>query len=376
MDFVEISTQKDLEAFLKKASLAPRYAIDTEFHRESTYYPDLALIQMRILAPTPISALIDPKGLDLSPFSGLFSSESLALLHAPLQDFEIFDNEVGCIPENFFDTQLAAGFLGFSSPSLASLVNHCVGISISKSDRMTDWNRRPLTQAQKAYALSDVAHLDKIADFLQKDLESLGRLPWVLEAFEEMRSSRKKPIEPQDAWRSISESRSLRPDQKGALRELAAFRELRAQSLNIPPRRVFGDIILVCIAQSLPTNLDELLAVRGFRSSKPEINSALLECVKKGRTHVFPTPPTRPPSADPRAVSLVSAWVADLAAKERLDKALLATRDDVENLLSGSFSRLSTGWRADLLKDVPTKLATGELGLALTPGKGYRLVKA
>ena len=170
--FVEIDTQGSFEQYLDLAARSARYAIDTEFHRERTYYPDLALIQMRFLDETgaPRGALIDPKALDLSPLVGLFTSNSLALMHAPTQDFDVFEHEVNCLPSRFFDTQTAAGFLGFSSASLSTLSHRFAKVAISKADRLSDWNRRPLSASQKAYAYSDVAYLESIADALVREL--------------------------------------------------------------------------------------------------------------------------------------------------------------------------------------------------------------
>lgn len=373
----EIVSQEAFESFIAAASLAPRYAIDTEFHRERTYYPDLALIQMQFRLPSGAlrAALIDPKAVDVSPLAGLFTSDSVALLHAPLQDFDVFEHEIGCLPSRFFDTQVAAGFLGLSTPSLSSLVQQYLGISLSKGDRLSDWTRRPLSSAQKRYAYADVEHLESLSDILSAELSSLGRLEWAQAAFSELVSNRRPPLDPDDAWRSITEGRSLQGEQRGALIELAAWRERRARELNVPPRRVYGDIVLVCIAQRLPVKDSDFDEVRGFTRGRNTNVSPLLDAVARGRFRTVPPPPPRLQSADPRAVALVSAYVGDLAQRSRLDKTLLATREDVEALLAGHPSRLTSSWRAEILADVPARLASGSLGLAIDPTGGFRLVE-
>lgn len=373
----EIDTQSALESFVAAALRAERYAIDTEFHRERTYYPDLALVQMQFRLPNsaPRAALIDPKAVDVRCLGELFASDVLALLHAPLQDFDVFDHDVGRLPARFFDTQLAAGFLGLSTPSLASLAQQFLGVSLTKGDRLSDWTRRPLTPAQKRYAYADVEHLEPLVDGITADLAKLGRLEWVQSAFNEMVQDRRPPLDPDEAWRSIPEGRSLQGEQCGALVELAAWRERRARELNVPPRRVYGDIVLVCIAQRLPHTSEDLDEVRGFNRGRNTNVAPLLDAVAKGRRRPPPPPPVRNKSADPRAVALVSAYVGDLAQRSRIDKALLATREDVEHMLAGLPSRLNSSWRAEILSDVPARLASGSLALALDPRGGYQLVE-
>jgi ribonuclease D len=372
----EITVQSDLEEFIAEAHRAERYAIDTEFHRERTYYPDLALVQMQFRLPgaPPRAALIDPKAVDVRCLGSLFASDVQALLHAPLQDFDVFEHDVGRLPSRFFDTQLAAGFLGLSSPSLASLAQQFLGVSLTKGDRLSDWTRRPLSPAQKRYAYTDVEHLEPLADALTAALAKLGRLEWVQSEFNDMVQGRRPPLEPVDAWRSISEGRSLQGEQRGALVELAAWRERRARELNLPPRRVYGDIVLVCIAQRLPRTAEDLDEVRGFRRGRRTDVAPLLEAVAKGRLRPPPPSPVKNRSADPRAVALVSAYVGDLAQRNRIDKALLATREDLEHMLVGLPSRLASSWRAELLSDVPARLASGSLALALDPRGGFQLV--
>lgn len=375
-EFMEIDTQSVFESYLASAAKADRYAIDTEFHRERTYYPDLALLQMRfVLDSKPHAALIDPKAVDVSALQPLFTSDSVALVHAPLQDFEVFEHDVGILPSRFFDTQIAAGFLGFSTPSLASLVQHFMNVHLSKGDRLSDWTRRPLSPSQKRYAYSDVEHLETLVDSISAELDRLGRLPWASSAFEELVTSRRPPLDPDDAWRSITEGRNLQEEQKGVLMELAAWRERRARELNIPPRRVYSDIVLVCLAQRMPQTPEEFDEVRGFTRTRNTNLAPLQEAIRKGRNRRVPPPLPRQKQADPRAVALVSAFVGDLAHRQKIDKVLLATREDLELLLAGIPSRLDSSWRAEILQDIPARIASGSLGLAIDPDGGFRLVQ-
>lgn len=376
--YMEIDNQSVFEQYLDSAARATRYAIDTEFHRERTYYPDLALIQMRFLdaEKTPRGALIDPKALDLSPLTGLFGSDALALMHAPTQDFDVFEHEVGCLPSRFFDTQVAAGFLGFSSASLASLAQRYAKVSLSKGDRLSDWNRRPLSVSQKRYAYSDVEHLEQITDVMVHELSNRNRLDWVDSAFRELLSARRPPLDPYEAWRSISEGRTLDQPRRGALIELAAWRELKARELNLPPRRICGDIVLVCIAQRLPEREADFLEVRGFTKGRLMDPAVLLPLISAGRRRPLPAAPPRNHSADQRAVALISAYVAALALEQEIDRALLATREDIEMYLTGSSTKLTSTWRTQLLGTTLDELADGTLALALAPSGGFRLVRA
>lgn len=373
----EIDTQSGLESLLRSAATCDRYAIDTEFHRERTYYPDLALIQMCFTdaSGTTHLALIDPKPIDLAPFAALFATDTTALVHAPAQDFEIFEYAVGALPTVFFDTQIAAGFAGFSNPSLARLVQHLVGVSLSKGDRMTDWNRRPLTPAQQRYALADVEHLALITDTIFKQILARGRLGWAEACFAELIAARRPPVAPTEAWRSISEIRSLHGEHKGAAIDLAAWRENLARKRNIPVRKVMSDIVLVCVAGRLPSADADLDDVRGFQRHRGVDVQGILAAVATGRTRQLPPTPPRLPSADPRAVALATAWVADHSHRLEIDRTLLATREDIELRLAGLPSRLDVPWRAELIGNTLDKIASGDTALALDPDGGYRLIE-
>jgi ribonuclease D len=167
-----VDRQDDLEELIDELVREPRYAIDTEFHRERTYYPRLALVQV---AWADHLVLVDPVALDPKPLTRLFDSASLAVAHAAQQDLDVLTHAVGAIPGRLFDTQVAAGFVGYGTPSLSSLLQGELGITPAKGDRLTDWLRRPLSDAQRAYAAADVASLLELHDRLLAELASLGR---------------------------------------------------------------------------------------------------------------------------------------------------------------------------------------------------------
>ncbi|MFM8015588.1 MAG: ribonuclease D, partial [Actinomycetota bacterium] len=166
------------------AARAPLYALDTEFHRERTYFPRLALVQLQW---GMTNVLIDPLAVDPRGLAPLLRSDSLAVLHASQQDLEVLQYAVGCVPSRMFDTQLAAGFIGYSTPSLANLVQSLLKVTLSKSDRLTDWMRRPLTKSQSEYARSDVAYLEQLYVRISARLTELQRTSWVEQACEELR---------------------------------------------------------------------------------------------------------------------------------------------------------------------------------------------
>jgi ribonuclease D len=168
-----VATQAEFDEVVDELCHQPRYAIDTEFHRERTYFPKLALVQ---LGWDDQIVLVDPLAVDLSSITRLFASPSIAVFHAAQQDLDVLTHSVKAVPAHMFDTQLAAGFTGYSTPSLLSLLHAELGVAASKGDRLTDWLRRPLTPEQQHYAAGDVAHLLELHDRLSAKLTKLGRL--------------------------------------------------------------------------------------------------------------------------------------------------------------------------------------------------------
>ncbi|HEX7134937.1 MAG TPA: hypothetical protein VF228_20350, partial [Iamia sp.] len=241
-----VDTDEALAALIEELTGLDRYALDTEFHREKTYWPKVALLQVAWADPAAADggvkiALVDPLAVDLTPFAALFAGPGLAVMHAASQDIEVFEHSIGAVPSALFDTQIAAGFLGYGTPSLTALAEGELGIRLPKGDRLTDWLRRPLDDRQKTYAAADVAHLHELHDRLSAELESMGRTDWV--AFENEAQRNWRPLRhPEQSYQRIKEARQLRGKALGVVRSVAAWRERRAAELDIPVRHVMADL--------------------------------------------------------------------------------------------------------------------------------------
>lgn len=345
----------------------PAYAIDTEFHRERTYYPKLALVQ---LAWDGGLALVDPLEVDLAPLADLLDGPGLAVLHAADQDLEVLDLACGTIPARMWDTQVAAGFLGMSTPSLASLCEKEVGVRLPKAERLTDWLARPLGPRQRTYAANDVVHLLEVRDHQVAELEARGRLGWAEDECEILRLRPRGARDPEQAWRRIKEARQLRGQARSVARSVAAWRERRAAELDRPVRFVLPDLAVVAIAQKAPTEPGQLAKLRGVdeRHAKGSTGEAIIDAVRAGCEGGHRDEPDQVPELDRAlrpAVTLVSAWVSQLARDEDIDTSLLATRADIEDLLRGSpEARLEVGWRAELVGGPIRSLVSGDAALA------------
>ncbi|MFM8871629.1 MAG: ribonuclease D [Actinomycetota bacterium] len=358
-----------------------RYSIDTEFHRERTYFPRLALVQ---LAAVGRIFVIDPLSVGRSQFARLFDSDATAIFHAAQQDLEVLQHAFGCVPRRIFDTQLAAGFIGYSSPSLSSLATSFAGVNLPKGDRLTDWLRRPLTAAQIDYAAGDVRYLEQIADAIQKSVEQLGRLAWAEGACEELRLRPNGPTDPERAWMKVKDIRTLKGKSRWVAQALAEWREKRAAELDIPVRHVMSDIAIVGVAQKLPKTADDLSHIRGFdgKQAHGSMGRFVIDAVQTGIERSG-AGELKMPSSDGDdldralrpAVTLVSAWVSELSRQKQLDPALLGTRQDIVDLLRKAPSaRLGSGWRADIVGNDVDDLVAGRAGLTFTADGGLKLI--
>jgi ribonuclease D len=375
-----IDRQDELDHLIASLRDQPRYALDTEFHRERTYYPKLALVQVAWRTPEGQQlALIDPLALDVTGFARLFESPSLCVIHAAQQDLDVLTHAVGSVPARMFDTQLAAGFVGYGTPSLVSLLQGEIGVSPPKGDRLTDWLRRPLSDSQCQYAAVDVEYLLQVHERLVAQLAEADRLSWAEDACEELRTRPTSGSTPDDAWLRLKDARSLRPKARAVAQSVAAWRERRAMRTDVPVRQVLPDLAVLGIAQRAPSSITELSQARGVddRHSRGAIAEEILAAVRAAKD--LP-PPSPPPSSDDLdrnlrpAVTLVSAWVGQLARDERLDPALLATRADIVAFLRGDDdARLGAGWRNRLVGDGIRRLVGGEAGLTFDPEGRLRL---
>lgn len=367
-----IATDAELASVLGRLIDEPRYALDTEFHRERTYWPKVALLQ--IAWPGEL-VLIDPLEVDLSPLRSLMECDSVAVLHAASQDLEVLELACGAVPRHLFDTQIAAGFLGMSTPSLSALHERELGVQLPKSNRLTDWLERPLKNAQLDYAAADVERLLEIHDRLTDQLARLGRGDWAAQECEIMRSRNRGPREPLEAWRKIKEVRHLKGDALSIARSVAAWRERRAAEIDQPVRFVMSDMAIVAVSQAAPKSIEQLAKVRGVDKgvARGSLGEKILAAVGEGAEINWRPPRPERRREDNRdlrpAVALVAAWVNQLAHDQQLDPALLATRADVEALVRGDDdARLATGWRAQIAGEPITRLISGDAALAFENG--------
>ena len=350
---------------------ADRFALDTEFHRERTYFPKLALVQ---IAWDDQLVLLDPTEADLAPLADVFAGPALPIIHAASQDLEVLDTHLGVRLDRVWDTQVAAAFLGLSTPSLSSLVDHELGIRLPKGDRLTDWLRRPLTKSQLAYAAADVEHLVEVQRRQERRLDELGRTEWAQGECEELLATAATARDPEEAWRRIKEVRKLRGADLAVARQVAAWRERRAATVDRPVRQVLSDLGVAAISQRRPESPEDLSSVRGVDAGFARSRAArsLLETVAEADHTDVPDAdaPARVSSDQRAAVTLASAWLAQHARDLDLDPTLVATRADLEAYLAGDpGSRLRHGWRADVVGRALDRLLAGEAALAFD-GRG------
>jgi len=312
----------------------------------------------------------------VAPLAKLLDGPGLCVFHAAQQDLEVLARATGTLPARMFDTQVAAGFLGYATPSLVTLVAGELNQHLPKGDRLTDWLARPLTHDQQSYAASDVAHLLELHDRLTAQLDAEGRREWAEAECEELRTRPSGPGDPDDAWLRLKDVRTLRGQARGVARAVAAWRERRAAELDQPARFVLADLAVLSIAQKAPRTPEALRATRGVedRHARGNLYAELSAAIADGVTNPPPATPERDENVLDRtlrpAVTLVSAWVSQLARDQRIDTALLATRADLVELLAGDpDARLAVGWRQQLVGDGIRRLVDGHAALAFD-GKG------
>lgn len=376
--YVWVDDDAALASLIDEVVTEPRYAIDTEFHRERTYFPTLALVQ--IGWGVDQIALVDPLEVDITALRRLFESDSLAVFHAAQQDLDVLTHAVGAVPRRFFDTQIAAGFVGYGTPSLVSLLNGELSINPPKGDRLTDWLRRPLSDAQRQYAAVDVAHLLDLHDGLAAQLDELGRTAWAAAACAELAARPVSGFDPSTAWTRLKDVRGLRSKPRAVAQAVAAWRERTAMERNVPVRQVLPDLAVLGIAQRQPSNTKELGQARGVddRFTRGKVAEQLLAAVADGKAADPPAAVSGGDDLDRElrpAVTLISAWVSQVAKSERIDTAMLATRADLIAFLAGDpDARLAHGWRNELLGEGIERLLSGSAGLTFQRGGGLRLV--
>lgn len=331
----------------EQAAGAEAQALDTEFMRERTYYPELCLIQAAL--PEQI-VLIDPlSDIDLAPLRTLMGGPADKILHASRQDQEVLVAALGCAATPLFDTQHAAALCGHPPQwSYAALVKAFCEVELPKDSTRTDWTRRPLSAKQLAYAADDVRYLSALREQLQARLQALGREQWFAEDMRQMEAVA-LDVAPEDAWNKVKGKGHLQGAALGALQTLAAWRERRAQSRNRPRRWVLSDEVLLAIAQAQPATLEALGKVEGMPERVLQRQGkAVLEAVELGQQADVPEVEQRIP--DKAEVKRLQTELRRIAESLSLDATVLATRADLNALvLDGRSKRLEQGWRSEVV---------------------------
>ncbi|KIC48907.1 ribonuclease D [Tateyamaria sp. ANG-S1] len=370
-----ITTTDALADFCTEARAHPYVTVDTEFLRERTYYSKLCLVQLAMPGTDEDSAvLVDPlaKDLSLEPLYDLFRDTSVVkVFHAARQDLEIFYVDAQVFPEPLFDTQVAAMVCGFGEQvGYETLVRKIAKQSLDKTSRFTDWSRRPLTDAQKTYAIADVTHLREIYEFLSTKLNNSGRARWVSEELQTLLSPETYIIQPEDAWKRVK-TRTNSARFLAVVKELAAFREAHAQSRNVPRNRVFKDDALVELASNKPKSYEDLgrsrLLLREAR--KGDIADGILAAVKCG---VEMDPDAMPRPDKSREKLQVNPALADLLRvllKAKTESAgvaakLIASAADLDALAAGVRDVPALhGWRSEVFGTDALRLCDGQVAL-------------
>ncbi len=364
-DFDWITNQAELDSLVDELSDTRAYALDTEFHRERTYLPQLAVVQ---LATRERIALVDALAVDVRPLSRVFQSNAVCVMHAGSQDLEILELVSGTVPQRMFDTQIAALFCGYRTSSLGRLVEGFLGIQLDKSAQLSDWTRRPLPEADLRYAASDVAHLLELRDTLVGRLDDRGRLQWAEEEIERLRSKDRSAPDPATLWWKLRGKTKLNGRARGVAQELAAWRDEVAKKQNRPPRTVLSDMALLALAQRPARNTEQLRGVRNFDLGRFKHTDQLLSAIQRGtqlpkdEVRLPPKKPDNLPNVD-GVIALCLAWLAQRAGEEDLDMSVLGTRDDVTSLVLHQPSRLANGWRDTLVGRELRSIIDGTAGL-------------
>lgn len=375
-----ITDTDTLAGLCDRLSKSEFVAVDTEFMRENSYWPDLCLVQ---IADDKEAAAIDPKapGLDLSPLLKLLTDndEVLKVFHAGGQDIEIIHNLTGKTPYPMFDTQIAAMALGQGEQiGYSNLVDAYLSISLDKGARFTDWARRPLDKRQIDYAIGDVTHLSNIFPLMLDELRKTGRGSWLNQEMERICDPSNYVTLPEDAWKRVRIA-SRKPDVLGRLKALAGWREKEAQDKNLPRGRIIKDETLADLASHAPRTQEDLGKVRGLSAAwkSNDIGARLMNALAEAT----PLPKEEMPERDPRRPGLTkdSALVADLLklllkirAKEiNVASRLLARSDDLEMLAAGVRDELSIleGWRFEQFGRDAVDLVEGRMAFAVKNGK-------
>jgi ribonuclease D len=368
-----IKTQNELDSVVRELAKSEFVTVDTEFIRETTFWPELCLIQM---AAPGITALVDPLApdIDLKPFFELMANEAvIKVFHAARQDIEIIFHRGGLIPHPVFDTQVAAMVCGFGdSVSYDQLVQKITGVRLDKSSRFTDWRHRPLSDRQLEYAVADVTHLIDVYNQLTAELERENRAHWLNEEMEVLTSRQTYDPHPEDAWKRLK-MRLRKPQELAVVQAVAAWREREARERNVPRGRVLKDDAIYEIAQQQPRDATALGRLRttpkGWeRSSTATALLAVVNAALGMPKEDMPKLPKVPQSQEgtSAAAELLKVLLRLVAEAEGVAAKVLASSDDIDRLAAeGENADVPAlhGWRREVFGEKALRLVRGEIAL-------------
>ena len=372
-----ITTTSELAAVCRRMATLPFVTVDTEFLRETTYYPLLCVAQMASADEAVVIDALAPD-IDLAPFFELMADEKvMKVFHAARQDIEIVWHRAKLIPHPIFDTQVAAMVLGYGdSISYDQLVQRITGDTLDKSYRFTDWTRRPLSEAQLSYAISDVTHLRQVYTSLVDDLGRRGRVDWVQEEMRVLTSADTYRMDPENAWRRLK-TRVRKPKELGVLIEVAAWREREAQARDVPRSRVLKDEVVGDIAVQAPNTLEKLKHLRslpkGFERSRTA--EGIVAAVMRGLERDAKTLPhlarLPPPVNGTAVVELLKVLLRMISERHHVAAKVIATVDDLERIAADDDAAVPAlaGWRRELFGERALALKHGKLSLAIERGR-------
>src|SRR5271154_5237478 len=372
-----ITTTASLAAACRRMTCHSFVTVDTEFLRETTYYPLLCVAQMASPEEAVVVDTLAP-GIDLSPFYALMANEKvMKVFHAARQDIEIVWHAAKLIPHPIFDTQVAAMVLGYGdSISYDQLVQRITGDALDKSHRFTDWTRRPLSDAQLTYAISDVTHLRQVYLALVEDLKRRGRADWVEDEMGVLTSPETYRMDPESAWRRLK-TRVRKPKELAVLIEVAAWREREAQTRDVPRSRVLKDDAIGDIAVQAPTTTEKLKNLRslpkGFERSR--WGEAIVAAVNRGLERDPKTLPhhvrTQPAANGAAIIELLKVLLRMISEQHHVAAKVIATVDDLDRIAADDEADVPAlkGWRRELFGEKALALKHGQLALVIERGR-------
>ena len=370
-----ISTYEDLSALCARARGFSAVAIDTEFLRERTYHAKLCLVQV---ATPDECAVIDPLAIDdLSPLAGLMADvDTLKVFHACSQDMEVLNHALGVCPAPIFDTQVAAGFLGERAQcSYHNLVHSFCGVSLPKTESLTDWSRRPLSPQQIEYAVDDVRYLIDAYRTIESKLHSLGRTAWVRDEIRPLADPAHYRADPRAAFKRVKRVNACTRRQLAVARELAAWREQRAETRDVPRKWVMSDEVLLALCKRAPKTVEDFRAVRGTEQLSARDVEVALDAIARGRRCPADNLPSvgrahRTPAPELESViDLMYALIRLVSERSGVATSLIISRDGLLDYIDRpERSPLREGWRFELVGTLIDDLLRGDIGLTVKDG--------